>query len=165
VQPDGGRYRLATAFQSIMIRKLTRLTPRDWLLLTEATLSLTAASIALRMLPFRKVVETIAMPEDGPEQDVARLQAEVARIRWAVEAAARRLPWRIVCFQKGLAAQRILRRHNLPAHLHYGIARQADGELKAHVWVTSDAYPVVGHEAASEFARVATFPSSGGGQL
>jgi hypothetical protein len=77
----------------------------------------------------------------------------------AIETAARRLPWRVVCIQKGIAAQRMLRRRGLDAVLHYGIGNDRDRDrLDAHVWVSVDGAPVIGGEEARAFAPVAAFP-------
>lgn len=78
---------------------------------------------------------------------------------WAVEAIARRLPWRTVCIQKGLAVQRLLRSSGVDAILHYGARRAPDsGELEAHVWVTVAGEAVIGGEEAVGFAEIAAFP-------
>jgi hypothetical protein len=129
------------------------------MLLVECGFALLAASVAIRVVPFRFLVRTIA---SGRERLVdERAQQEIDRVRWAVEGAARRLPWRIVCFQKGLAVQRLLARRGIPSNLHYGVAHEEHGELKAHVWVTHRDRYVIGGEEAGRFARLATYPSRG----
>ncbi len=77
---------------------------------------------------------------------------------WAIEAAAPRLPWRTVCIEQGLAAQRLLRRGGIDAVLHYGIRNQPTAaNLEAHVWVTVGGETVIGGEAVPGYAEVATF--------
>ena len=144
-------------------RRLKYFSARDWLLLLEACACLSAASVVIWCLPFRQIAAKAGrIQRVAIELDPHSHQKEISRIKWAVEAASVRMPWRTVCFQKGLAALILLRRRKLPAVLHYGIANLAEGRLGAHVWVTSQKLPVIGYEAASAFAQVATFPSMSG---
>jgi hypothetical protein len=79
-------------------------------------------------------------------------------VRWAVETAARNVPWRAMCIQEGLALQRMLRRRGIDARLHYGIAKDQTGELQAHVWVAAGGSVVIGGSEAPRFKCVATYP-------
>jgi hypothetical protein len=81
-------------------------------------------------------------------------------VRWAVLASARRVPWRTVCFQNGMAAQIMLRRRGINSILHYGVAKDTEEGLKAHVWVTVDGLALIGGEEAEGFACLASFPDS-----
>ena len=76
----------------------------------------------------------------------------------AVDRAARRMPWRLVCIHKGLAAHWMLRRRGLLSRLHYGIAA-GENQLTAHVWVSLDDEILIGGEEAASHALVATFPA------
>jgi hypothetical protein len=139
--------------------RLDRLTANDWLLAGEALASLAWASLAIAFLPFRKVA---GMASRAPALPVASLEAGLPRrIRWAVDAWGRRVPWRAVCFQRGLAAHRMLRRRGYGSILHYGVAQREEKGLSAHVWVTLDGRPVIGGEEAPEFTCLATFPEQG----
>ena len=142
-----------------VVRRYRRLPRRDQILLVESALALLAASVAIRVVPFRVLVRTIASGSGRLIDE--RAQQEIGRVRWAVEAAARRLPWKIVCFQKGLAVQRLLARRGIESDLHYGVAHGEHGELKAHVWVTHRDRYVIGGEEAGRFARLATYPPRG----
>jgi hypothetical protein len=123
-------------------------------LLVEAAVSLAAVSAALRLLPFRRAIRLGAGTVDNNR--VERCQPD--DVVWAIEAAARRLPWRTVCIDKGIAAQRMLRRRGLDATLHYGVGTHAEeGDLKAHVWVTLDGAAVIGGSEAADFAEVSAF--------
>jgi hypothetical protein len=86
---------------------------------------------------------------------------DIGRVRWAVEACARRLPWRIVCFQKGVAVHRMLLRRGIPSTLHYGVAQDKERGLSAHVWVSCNGDPVIGGEEAIGYTCLATFPAVG----
>jgi hypothetical protein len=87
---------------------------------------------------------------------------EATRVRWAVTAAARRVPWRAKCFEQGLASQIMLRRRGVPSVLYYGAAPDDLRGLSAHVWVRDGDLDVIGGEIASRYAVLATFPSQTG---
>ena len=124
-------------------------------LLAEAGAAILAASLAVRLVPFRTLAERLS--RGG--KNAAPADAEtVYWLRRAVLAWARRLPWRTLCFEQGLAAFVLLRRRGLAATLHYGAAT-IEGELKAHVWVTSGKSEVVGCENKEDYGLLARFPS------
>ena len=129
--------------------------PAPPLLLAEAGAAILAASAALRLVPFRTLAGRLGRGgHAGTEAD-----SETAYwLRRAVLAWARRLPWRALCFEQGLAAFALLRRRGLHATLHYGAAT-IDGELKAHVWVTSGKTEVIGCEQKENYGLLARFPS------
>jgi hypothetical protein len=135
------------------IVRLQRLNPAQRRLLIRACVVLSAAAAAVALLPFRRAIRFGCVPQRPGSR------VEIADCVWAIEAAARRLPWRTLCIEQGLAAQRMLRRAGCDAVLHYG-ARQnrASGQLEAHVWVSVDDRTVIGGEEASGFAHVAAYP-------
>jgi hypothetical protein len=137
----------------MVLMRLSRL-PRDRRrTLIRASLSLAAASAAVALLPFRTAIRfgSVALkPRNGvtPEDCV-----------WAVEAAARRLPLRTLCIEKGIAVQRLLRSGGVDAVLHYGARRATNpGGLEAHVWVSVGGKTIIGGEEAAGYAEVAAFP-------
>lgn len=140
-------------------RRLNELGRDDRALLLEAAAGLLVASLAIRLLPFRTLAGRLAghAPDNGG-RSIGR-GAEIGRVTWAVEACARRLPWRIVCFQKGVAVHRMLLRRGIASTLHYGVAQKPERGLSAHVWVTHQGDPVIGGEEAVGYACLATFPA------
>jgi hypothetical protein len=116
--------------------------------------------MVVAVLPFRHVgrLASIAPRRQAPAPDVQ--VATVKRISWAVAACARRVPWRALCFEQGLAAQAMLRRRGIPASLYYGAALDDRRDLSAHVWVRVGEADVIGCENASRYAVLATFPSA-----
>lgn len=129
----------------------------DGPMLAEALAALALASLAIAFLPFRRVAAFASPRGHGP----ARTDAEtVRRARSAVTGWSRRVPWRAVCFQKGLALHWMLRRRGIRSVLLYGARRDGDG-LAAHVWVDVDGETVIGGEEAPSFACLARFPPDG----
>ena len=134
--------------------RLARLGPSEWLLLAEALATLAVASLAIALLPFRTVAAAASRPLCKP---AAARTDSVARARWAVQAWARRVPWRTVCFQRGLALHWMLRRRGIGSVLLYG-AKRGDEGLAAHVWIDVAGETVIGGEEAADFACLARFP-------
>jgi hypothetical protein len=124
-----------------------------WRDLSEAGAAVLIASAAIRLLPFRVLCRSMR----GNLGAAPAGTTEIAQIRRAINAWAGRLPWRTLCFEKGLSAHMMLRRRRRASTLYYGAAT-IDGELKAHVWVKSGERDVVGCEIADDYALLARFP-------
>jgi len=136
--------------------RLMRLDWSQWLLIAEAALAVTSASLAIRLLPFARTIRLGSRRlATRPPVDCNPLFCE---IRWSVMAVSARLPWKALCFQQGLALQWMLRRRGIDARLHYGIGRDPDGELAAHVWISAGEDIVIGGEQASAFRAVTAYP-------
>lgn len=138
-----------------LIGRWRRLSAARRLLLAEAVAALAAASAAIRWLPFKRAIRLGSRRLSGAPE---RPAADLAEIRWSIEAAARAAPWRAVCFQQGLALQWMARRRGVDAQLHYGIGKDENGELLAHVWVADGEAIIIGGEGAEQVRRVATYP-------
>ena len=114
----------------------------------EAMAGVLVASLVVRAVPFRRVMRRSRRAADT---------GSIAEIHRVVLAAARRVPWRAMCYEQGLTAAWMLRRRGFAADVHYGAAK-IDGRLKAHVWVRSGGKDVVGCENSDEYALLARFP-------
>ena len=137
---------------STSLARLRCLNGRQRRLLLRAAVLLGLASAVVALLPFRIAVRFGSVRLGFGS---ARLDESV----WAVEAASRRLPWRTMCIEKGLAVQRMLRSSGVDAVLHYGARNHPEtGKLEAHVWVTVEARAVIGGGEAPDFASIAAYP-------
>jgi hypothetical protein len=136
-----------------------RLRAADLPMLAEALLALAVSSAAVRLLHFKQVAKlaTLERHRSGGERRLDR----AARVGWAVQAWARRVPWKAVCFQIGLATHFMLRRRGVPSVLHYGVGRDEDQELAAHVWISVDREVVVGAFEHGRFHEVLALPPAG----
>ena len=140
----------ASAYQ-----RYRRLPAADRRLLREAAVSLALASVAIRLLPFRRLERLLTTSR---AQLASRDAVAPGRICRAVEAWGRRVPWRAMCFQQGLAVHWMLRRRGAASRLHYGAAHDgAAGRIAAHVWVSVDGCVVIGGEVA-DYACLAVYP-------
>lgn len=133
------------------------------MLACQAVIWLAVAAFTLRACSFKTAMKLAAHPLPAPPGSAPSPAVLAADIRWAVLAAARRVPWRTVCIHRGLAAQVMLRRRGAPSRLFYGA--RSDGSpdegsqgLAAHVWVKLGDRIVVGGEGAEQFAVLAAFP-------
>jgi hypothetical protein len=127
-------------------------------LVIEAAISLAAARLMLRVLPFRSMARLLRLKPRGPEPSLearTRLLSEVPR---AIAAAARRLPGESVCFPVAIAAQAMLRRRGLPTTLYCGAGRSEGVGVRLHAWLCYREQGIVGHEALEEFVVVARYP-------
>lgn len=124
-----------------------------WRLIVRSALAVSIASAAVALLPFRRALRF------GCVTLGRRSNLDVDECVWAVNGVSRRLPWRTMCIEKGLAVQRLLRRHGVDAILHYGVRSDPQsGGLEAHVWVVVDGRAVIGGAEAEQFTQVAVFP-------
>ena len=136
-----------------LVGRLRRLGRDRTFLLLEAAGTLAAVSLALHLLSFKRVIRLGSVALRGQSS------ASADHCIWAVETAARHVPWRVVCIQQGIAAQRMLRRRGVDAILHYGISNRRKIErLEAHVWVTVEGEMLIGGAEAPNFAPVAAYP-------
>ena len=124
-------------------------------LLAETVVALTAASLAIAILPFRMLVRLMGRRVAGNRVPTGE---SVAEVRAAVLRVGPHLPWRVVCFQKGLAAHWMLRLRGFPSRLHYGLGL-LDKDLSAHVWVTLGDEVVIGEETMAAHTCLAVFPA------
>ena len=105
--------------------------------------------VGLLVIPFSTLRRLLPVRSRVPGK------AKVARISWAVTAAARRLPGCTSCLVKALAADAMLRRRGYPSELRFGVRQRANHPttLEAHAWIVSDDAVVVGAlEDLSDYA-------------
>jgi len=127
-----------------------RFSPGQLALHAEALFWIVLASLAIRLLPFPRVVALGARPSRRRDEEC------IAAVRGPVRGWARRVPWRALCFESALALRLMLARRGVGSTLHYGID-QTEG-LKAHVWLSVGGNVVIGGAEAEGFTEVGTFP-------
>jgi hypothetical protein len=130
------------------------------LMLAEAFVVLAFASLAIQLLPFRKVVATMRGSDAAAPADLDEQVRVLRQCRWAVQSWADRVPWKAVCFQRGLALHWMLRRRSIPSVMHYGVSQAAERGLTAHVWLTLREQVILGGDVTEDYACLATFPAS-----
>jgi hypothetical protein len=126
------------------------------LLAAEAFVLLAFFRVGLAVAPAHTILR--AMTREcmgvGADEATAREMAVALKVRWAIEAAVRRSPVKLVCFPQTLAAYAMLRRRGVASTMVYGVKRSAEGELTAHMWLSVGDRIAVGGEGSGEFAEV-----------
>ncbi|MDR3517886.1 MAG: lasso peptide biosynthesis B2 protein [Azospirillaceae bacterium] len=145
--------------------RVIRLDRRQKALVAEAVFWLTVARLGLMAVPFPVLARrlgdfvpptdarVIACAAAGPTAN-----AETARrVRRAVAAAGRTLPFEAVCLPRAMAARAMLYRRGIPSALHFGAARGPEKSFEAHAWLNAAGIEVTGYPVASRFAEIACF--------
>jgi hypothetical protein len=131
---------------------------QDRTLLLEAGVLLSLAELAAHTLPFRRIIrlarllQTEAVLSPEPEDT-----ALVRRVRWAVRAATRHLPWRCQCLAQALTAHTMLARRGAASTLYIGVQLEAQRGLSSHAWLRCGSIYVTGAPEHQRFHIIATF--------
>lgn len=133
----------------------------DYRLLIEATCSMAAGWVRLHTRPFKDLTAWMSRPFDAADLDDETRAATVRKVSWAIRRLAELGPLPFVCFPQAIAAHSMLRRRGIPVVLYYGVAREQEKGLKAHVWVKDGEMPVVGCRAARDFTVLHVFAPKG----
>jgi hypothetical protein len=139
--------------------RFARLSWEDRLLLSEAMLYLAIASLLISLLSFTRIVRFATAGRMVCDPSPAPF---ALRLAWALQACANRVPWKALCFQQALAAHMMLRRRGWAAVMNYGIRRDDDGALAAHVWICSGDVDVIGCENADDFQLITSLEAGRG---
>ncbi len=124
--------------------------------LVEALALCTVVSVLLRVLRFSSVAPRLGQHmAESPAHHAGATSGEVARVRWAIEAAARHLPWKPVCLPQAVTAKWMLRRRGIPCTLYLGA--DPASRYDAHAWVRVGGVIVTGGPRQDRFAVVSTF--------
>lgn len=126
----------------------------------EAAVGLTVVGVVLSVLPFRIVARLAGRAEpSGQACPPPTADATASAVGRAVEAAARRLPWRPACLAQALTACLMLRRRGVPSRLCIGVVAGEGRDFQAHAWLTAAGGTVCGGAAAEGFTPIAAFHS------
>ena len=139
------------------LSKLRRLSWPDRRLVLEALVWLAAMRLAVRWVPFLRIVSWMRLePGETPTQPAP---AVAGQIGWAVRGVAARTPWQSACLVQALAAARMLQRRRLAATLYLGAARNPArrDELQAHAWLRCGALVLTGESESRHFPVLARF--------
>src|SRR5262245_47751653 len=115
-------------------RRAADLSFQDWQYLATAVKELFIARFRHAIQSVGKILSELQ--EEGLQADNnARGKVDVARLSWAIGAAAARVPWRSDCLPQAMAAHRWLRRYGLRPEFFVGVAKRKDGHVEAHAWL------------------------------
>ncbi len=127
----------------------------------EAIAALTAARLALLVLPFAWIAGAAGRVDGGDAHDRPRRATTdpvSVDVRGALRAGVRRLPGRTTCLARAIAGRMMLARRGRPSTLVLGVASSRE-TVSAHAWLmTADGY-VCGGRAARRFRPLAAIRS------
>jgi hypothetical protein len=132
-----------------------------WLLL-EASILVSLAEFAVCTLPFRWLARVAGtLQDETPAEEQPRHTTQVRRVRWAVQAATRYLPWQCRCLAQALSGQVLLAQYGIAGTLYLGVRRAEHGAPSAHAWLRSGTLYVTGGQGHRHFQVIATFAGKG----
>src|SRR4051812_13435705 len=116
------------------LRRIAAFSRLDWLYLAIAVKELLIARVYLALRPVEALRRGRRAGVGKNHSGLARCAARIdlSRVKWAISAAAPRMPWRCNCLPQALAAERWLRRYHLQPRFFVGVAKDATGGLQAH---------------------------------
>ncbi len=142
--------------------KFISLSASERRLLLEAVIDHCLARVAILVLPFRWIGPILGRHMGESPDTVEPEQNEVGeRVRWAVNAVARRVPWKSTCLVESIAAKLMLRRRGIPCTLYLGAARDDSRQICYHAWVRSGDSIVAGGPIEKSYKVVSTFGEPG----
>jgi hypothetical protein len=145
-----------------VLARWMRLDPARRILLLRAVAALCTASLKVRWLPFARIAMGLG-PMRPPQSDAlseAFTPADMARaedIRWAVDGAARRLPFECACLARALAAHALCRGFGLAPVLHMGAQAGQQGRAETHAWLTAAGVGVTGYPLPPDMVEIGCF--------
>jgi hypothetical protein len=131
-------------------------------LLLRAGVALCVAALKVRLVPFPRIAAALGPMQAprSPQSDAPTSPDEMARaqaIRWAIGAAARRLPFECACLTRALAAHALARKHGLAPTLHMGAETGQRGAAETHAWLTAAGVGVTGFPLPPRVVEIGCF--------
>lgn len=117
------------------IYKAKYLTLRDWGGIFAASVALLRARIQFARLPIKVIFGKLGFAPQGSDLLTEDQQIIAVRISKSVRLAAANLPWRTDCIIQAMAAQHLLKRHEIKSSGFVGINRSNDNLATAHMWL------------------------------
>lgn len=125
----------------------------DYMALLLALCTVPAAWVALRLVPFRRLIREDEAEMPRPKKRT--LRAFDRRICWAVEAVGHRLFRRRPCLVQALAGKWLLQRRGLSPRLQIGVQR-TQASIRAHAWLVFNQEIIVGGEDSARVYQAFT---------
>ncbi|MFK4425333.1 hypothetical protein ABH959_002471 [Bacillus sp. RC51] len=126
-------------------------------LFAEACMYLGWARI-LKVMPFSKVSSALGIHmEETPLSYIEFNKPIIGRVSEAIQIVSQHTLWDSMCFEKSIAAMKMLERRRIESTLYFGTAKDKDGKLVAHAWLRSGPFYITGMESMDQFTVVSTF--------
>jgi hypothetical protein len=144
------------------LQKFNRLSRREKLLFLQTLLVLATVTLGLRALPWLKLQRLLLKMANWHARSAVRRRVSLQSISRSIRAASHYIP-KATCLPQALTAQHLLVWNNYPANFQIGVAKDANGKLEAHAWVTSQNKIIVGGEqTTSRFVSLSAMEGQSG---
>ncbi len=147
------------------LKDILKYPAREYLFFAEAWLLLAISRSLILFRPFRKLLPLLGKQVSQPEADQAASEPVAPEellkmIQISILRAARRSPWRTMCFEQALTARMMLRRRHLKSVIFFGVninPDETDKKMTAHAWLICSGFTVTGGKKNDMFTVVGRF--------
>jgi len=142
------------------IKKITRLSMSDYVLMAEGFVYLLISNFLIYLLPMRWWVHWIGKAEEAESNALLTetQKRKLVKVRKNLFRANKLLLKSSRCFALSLALKKMLARRGVPASLYLGVNKANEGNLQAHAWVKSGKILIYGGKnAAEKYTRLVSF--------
>jgi hypothetical protein len=126
------------------LQKFNQLSRPEKLLFLQTMLLLTSVTLGLRTIPWLKLQRLLLKLAHWHARSAVR-RVSLHSIARSIRAASHYIP-KATCLPQALTAQHLLLWNSYPADFQIGVAKDANGKLEAHAWVTSQDKIIAGGE-------------------
>ena len=146
-------------------RLLKKRPAREYCFFAEAWILLALSRSLIYFMPFRKLLPLLGKQVTQPEANHAASEPVASEdllktIQISILRAARRSPWRTMCFEQAITARMMLRRRNIKSVIFFGVninSEKQDEKMTAHAWLICSDFTVTGGKNNNQFAVVGRF--------
>ena len=139
---------------------MNKITLRDYALFVEAWCFLAVARFMLLFVPFRRILAVMGQVNDSENNADHKTPPLILKdIKLAIGRAAKRSPWRTMCFEQALAAKFMLKNRRLESIIYFGAAKNTTGgqKLLLHAWLDCRGENVTGGKNKETFTIIGSF--------
>ncbi|MFV3130378.1 lasso peptide biosynthesis B2 protein [Niveispirillum sp. KHB5.9] len=129
-------------------------------LAVEAFILLAVSRVMLALLPFRVAMDWLGLRlvhGAGPGEEGNVPAPVVPLVGEAVCRAAAIAPFRAVCLQQAVTAALMLRRRGHATEVHFGVAKDGNGNMIAHAWSRCQGRLVTGGRQMPQYQPISVF--------
>ncbi|MGB6554716.1 MAG: lasso peptide biosynthesis B2 protein [Candidatus Binataceae bacterium] len=123
--------------------KFARLRGSERALIARGWTEVALMRVATWTLPYSRVRAIVAR-RSAARAPTAAARPERERIAWSITVASAYVPGGRNCLVRALATEAMLGAFGYDGELKIGVARTADGQLRAHAWLESAGRPIIG---------------------
>lgn len=119
--------------------------PQDLRLLFKAFALLTLMRFGLWKLSYARLRRVVGILGNKASSDRSKNEAiSIEKLVWAVDRSTYRMPGKAKCLARALTTEILMNQYGYDPKLCIGVAKEPEGELKAHAWIESEGRVVIG---------------------